>query len=267
MQYPSTKTKIKLGGLTSVNESCCTPYTMFRMLLIVKLKPHTMKKTLFAFVAIILAAIALTSFRPNLAAPKLYPELEAYFKTIDAKQFDKAHINALENLKSNISFSSMDYLDYNIIFYCSENSFRSQVSQVFLQTLCFARKHKKVKAFSAGLIANEIDSKLIIYLSKIGYKISKTDKDGKSAYEVRYSDNANPIILYSKTITDPSLPKKEVAAVIVCDVQVETDCSNLKTEFTPLYMAFPKVIATDSDTKVEEIVNNIATEMLYVTQK
>lgn len=85
--------------------------------------------------------------------------------------------------------------------------------------------------------------------------------------QVRYSNNANPILLYSKTIADPALPKKEVAAVIVCDVQVETDCSKLKTEFTPFYMAFPKVTATDNDNKVEAIVNNIATEMLYVTKK
>lgn len=226
-----------------------------------------MKKIFFAFAAIILAAIALLSFRSYPAAPKLYPELEAYFKAIGATQFDKAHINALENLKSNISFSNMDYPDYNIIFYCTENSFRSQASQVFLQTLCFARKHKRVKAFSAGLRANEINPRLISYLSKIGYKISKSEKEGKAIYEVRFSNNANPLVLFSKTPSHHSLPKNEVASVIVCDVNSESDCSDLKTANSPFYMAFPKVTPVDGDREVEATLKNIAIEMLYVTNK
>ena len=51
--------------------------------------------------------------------------------------FSTEHVQALENLKSNISFSTMDYSDYNVVFYCSENSYRSQASQILLQTLCY----------------------------------------------------------------------------------------------------------------------------------
>jgi len=225
-----------------------------------------MKKAILASVAIVVAVVALTSFKTEVAAPKLYPELESYFKSIDEKNYNKEHLNALENLKSNINFSSMDYPDYNVIFYCTENSFRSQASQVLLQTMCFARKFKKVKAFSAGITASEINPRLISYLSKIGYRITKSEKDGKQVFEVRFSDNASPIILFSKASADASLPEKDIAPVIVCDVKTETDCSNLKTESTPFYMAFPNVTAADSDEKIEEIVKNIAVEVLYITK-
>lgn len=226
-----------------------------------------MKKVIWVFATLIIVAIIFSSFKTKLAAPKLYPELEAYFNSISKKEFPKNHIQTLENLKSNISFSTMDYPDYNVIFYCSENSLRSQASQILLQTLCFSKKFKKVKAFSAGLTSTEVSSVLIAYLTKIGYRVSKTEKDGKTGYEVRFSDNANPVILYSKTVADPSLPKKEVAAIIVCDIIVETDCTNLKTEYTPLHLAFTKINDSDGQDKVEALVKDIASEMLYVTKK
>lgn len=226
-----------------------------------------MKRIIFVFASLITVAITFSSFKSKLAAPKLYPELEAYFHSISNKEFLKNHVQALENLKSNIHFSSMDYSDYNIIFYCSENSLRSQASQILLQTLCFSRKFKKVKAFSAGLTSTEVSPALIAYLTKIGYRISKTQKEGRTAYEVRFSDNANPVTLYSKTVADPSLPKKEVAAIIVCDIKEETDCANLKPEYNPLHLAFTKVNDSDGQDKLEALVKEIASEMLYVTAK
>lgn len=226
-----------------------------------------MKKTIIVLSAVVVALLTLTSFKPVSAPPKLYPELEAYFKSIPKKDFSTEHVQALENLKSNISFSTMDYSDYNVVFYCSENSFRSQASQILLQTLCYSRKFKKVKSFSAGLSSTEVSPGLITYLTKIGYRITKTEKNGKSAYEVRFSDDASPVILYSKTSDDPSLPKKDITSVIVCDIKTETDCAKIKTEFTPFHLAYTKVNDTDGEEKIDALVKDMAAEMLYVTKK
>ena len=210
-----------------------------------------MKKLIF-LCTILLVTIVLTSFKRE-TAPKLYPELEAYFKSVETKEFSKDHQDALENLKSDISSSHLDYADWNMIFYCSENTFRSQASQVFAQTLCYARRHKNMKIFSAGQTRGQIYPKLIEYLSKIGYKITKSEKEGNTLYEVKFTDQADPVILFSKTTADKTLPTKDVISVIVCDVKNETDCATLKTESTrPLNLAFPKVTATDGDDKVEK---------------
>lgn len=226
-----------------------------------------MKKSIIALSAVVVALITLASFKPVSAPSKLYPELETYFKSITKKDFSTEHVQALENLKSNISFSTMDYSDYNVVFYCSENSFRSQASQILLQTLCYSRKFKKVKSFSAGLSSTEVSPGLITYLTKIGYRITKTEKNGKSAYEVRFSDDASPVILYSKKTDDPTLPKKDITAVIVCDIKTETDCANIKTEFTPFHLAYTKVNDNDGEEKIEALVKDMAAEMLYVTKK
>jgi hypothetical protein len=225
-----------------------------------------MKKLLIAFVVLISTAIVSASFTSVSAPAKLYPELENFFKSLDEKKFDPTHLQSLESIKDNINSSTMDYDDWNFIFYCSENSLRSQASQVYIQTLCF-KKFRKIKAWSAGITATEINSKLISVLTKIGYKITKTDREGKSVYEVRFSDKADPIILYSKTIADKSLPKKDIISIIVCDVANEIDCASLKTETTPLNLPFQRVSLSDSDDKIEATIKSIATEMLYVTRK
>ena len=161
----------------------------------------------------------------------------------------------------------MDHENWNLIFYCSENTFRSQAAQVFAQTLCNANKFRRMKFFSAGLTSGEINPALIEYFSKIGYKLKKTEKAGKVEYELKFSDKSDPILLYSKTIEDPTLPKKIVTSVIVCDIKKETDCSNLQTETNPVSLAFEKVLPGDNSKKVESTLRSIAAEMLFVTKK
>lgn len=225
-----------------------------------------MKKLIPALAVLIATAFAITSFKPTESAPKLYPELEAWFKSINKKDLTKEHVGTLDNLKYDIYLSHLDVGYWNLVFYCSENTFRSQASEVFAQTLCYAKKHKQIKVFSAGLKSGEISAKLIEYLTKIGYRITKTEKDGKTMYEVRFSDKADPIILFSKTTTDKSLPVKDVRPVIVCDIKTEADCAALKTEST-LNLAFKKVSESDNDEKIQSTLKTIAAEMLYVTNR
>lgn len=226
-----------------------------------------MKRTIPVIAVVIAAVIALVSFKPVELAPRLYPELEAYFKTVNVKEFNKEHVGTLENLKYDIYLSHLDKGNWNVIFYCSENTFRSQASEVFAQTLCYAKKHKQIRVFSAGVSSGEISTKLIEYLSKIGYRITKTEKEGKAIYEVRFSDKADPIVLFSKTTTDISLPTKDVRSVIVCDIKAEAECAAIKTQSVPLNLAFKKVNETDDTEKIQSTLKNIAAEMLYVTGK
>ena len=58
-----------------------------------------MKKTIFVLAALLAVAITFTSFKSESAAPKLYPELEAYLKSVETKEFNKEHLGTLDNLK------------------------------------------------------------------------------------------------------------------------------------------------------------------------
>ena len=226
-----------------------------------------MKKLLLVFVTMVVVTVTGTSFRSPEMPPKLYPELESYFNSISKDEYIKSHYGSLEQIKLDISYSSLDYGYWNIVFYCSENTFRSQASQVFAQTLCYARNHKKMKIYSAGLTSGEVNTKLIDYLKKIGYKVTESQKDGKTHYEVKFSDKADPIILYSKTTADKSIPVQDLTSVIVCDIEKETECAELKTESRAVHLPFEKVTFPDEPAKMEATLKNIASEMLYVTSK
>lgn len=199
-----------------------------------------MKRIILATAFLIALSAIVSSFKPVTTAPKIYPEIEAYFKSIEGQNLTSEHRKALEIIKSDIFSSRLDYEDWNLVFYCSENSFRSQASQVFAQTLCYFNKHRKMKIFSAGLTSKEIDLKLISYLVKIGYKITKENHGGKLIYSVRYSDNADPILLFSKTVEDKSLPTKDATSVIVCSPQIESDCKGIEMASNALNLPFPK---------------------------
>lgn len=225
-----------------------------------------MKKRIL-LLSVLLTGMVLSSFQP-IAAPRPYPELEAYFKAIDVKQLDKSHLEALENIRENVNISNMDYEDWNVVFHCTENAFRSQASQVFLQTLCYAKRFKRINSFSAGKTSTEVSPMLIAYLSKIGYRITSADKNGVVVYEVKFSDDAEPVILFSKTTTDKSLPAKDVISVIVCNSKKEIDCKDIQTASALSFqLPFEKIVEADAEGKAHQTLKNIATEMLYVTKK
>ncbi|GEP98521.1 low molecular weight phosphatase family protein [Chitinophaga cymbidii] len=226
-----------------------------------------MKKPISVFALLITAAVILSSFYSEPAAPRLYPELQKYFASLNIKENDKAHIQSLESIKSSVFSSSLENADWNVVFYCSENSFRSQASQVFLQTLSFANRHKNVKAHSAGKSATVVDARLIGYLSAIGYKVESKERKGGTAYEVRFSDQADPIFLYSKEASDKSLPAADVTSIIVCDSQKESECKDFQTTSLHFDLPFEKVTEADNTQKTEKVLKSIATEMAYITNK
>lgn len=226
-----------------------------------------MKKATLLLTSLIAFCIALTSFKTEAPAATLYPKLDAYFSSLDMNSVDKDHLAALGKIKEDIKSSSLYFDETNLVFYCSENSFRSQASEVFMETLCAVKKRKKVKVYSTGVTVTEVNPKLINYLTEIGYKVSKISQADRTVYEVRFSDKNDPIVLYSKNATDKSLPSKNVTPIIVCDAQKEVECKNIKTETTPINLPFQKVLADDNDEKIRSTIKSIATEMLYVTNK
>lgn len=227
-----------------------------------------MKKTIILLFSL-LTFLVLCAFSFKASNPPLtmYPELEAFFSLIETNQVDNTRLSALQKIKEDISSSNQYFDETNLVFYCSENSFRSQASQVFAQTLCAVNKRRKVKVFSTGVVATEVDPRLISYLKKIGYKVSSTMKEGKTTYELKYNDRSDPIILFSKEPTDKTLPKSNITSIIVCDMQTETECKHLQTATSPVKLPFVKITKEDPDAKIESTIRNIATEMAYVTKK
>lgn len=226
-----------------------------------------MKTYISAITFLFLVGLSMSSFKKQPSKQRIYPEIQAFFKSLNVTKYDKQHFETLENIKYHINTSNLDTEDWNIIFYCSENTFRSQAAQIFAQTLCYANKLKKVKIYSAGYTTGEINPTLISFLKKVGYKVSEEAENTHNVYKIRYSDDADPIILFSKTLTDQSLPVKDITSVIVCDTLKEQNCSKLQTATYRFNLPFEKLKDTDSDELIGATLTSIATEMVYVTTK
>jgi len=226
-----------------------------------------MKPKLLFILLIASVFCAIVSFKPEPNAPKLYPELEAYFRGLNTKKIDGAKASSLNTIRENINYSDMDFTAWNCVFLCTENTFRSQASQVLLETLCYAKRHRNTRVHSAGVISGEINLKLIAYLIKIGYRISTKEGSAKNIYEVRYSDNSQPIILYSKNIEDKSLPKNDITSIVVCNRAIEMTCKNLQPIGVSVELPFENVSTEDSEEKVASTVDSIAVSMQYATER
>lgn len=210
-----------------------------------------------------LILFAVWAFKPH-APAKIYPEIEAYFKSLDTKPLEVKHANTLINLQHSVNGSRMDYIDWNYIFYCEANSTKSQAAQVFLHTLAYAGKFKKVKIYSAGATKGMVDQHLIVGLTRIGYKVNKSSRKDEVAYEVRFSDKADPVILFAKDARDKSLPVSNVTSIVLCDTTTGKSCSEILTPSTPFYL--PLSTPTESKDK-DSILKEIAGAMVYVTKK
>ncbi|UPK72468.1 hypothetical protein [Chitinophaga filiformis] len=198
-------------------------------------------------------------------APKLYPELVKYFASVKNNSINKNDKEALDILKGALALASMDSKDLNFIFLCKDNSFRSQVAQIFLETLSTTKKVKRVKSLSAGEASGEIDARLIDFLNKIGYKVSKTTVNNKVGYEVKYSDEAPAILIYGKDMNDPALNVKETYPIAVDpadfahweEVKFSYPLSKLEVD------GFKDLASADIDTAM----GSIAACMVYLTDK
>ncbi|PZR29134.1 MAG: hypothetical protein DI535_03730 [Citrobacter freundii] len=225
-----------------------------------------MKKLLLLAMIIGLTFIV-TSFQTHDPTPRLYPKLETYFNSVKSEWIDTKHWQSLENLRYTLATSQLSHEGWNLIFYCSENTFRSQVSEVFAETLSYRKKLKRLGIHSAGLQTGEISEKMIHYLKQVGYRIEAKMQNGSRVYEVRYADDAAPIILFSKIASDPSLPTKNISSVVVCDTITENNCKALTTVSSPYFLGFKKAVDTDEESKITTLVNQIAAEMVYITKK
>lgn len=213
---------------------------------------------------ILLVAISATAFPKMPPTAKLYPALTKYFNSLSPTRIDKSNISTLDVLRNSALYSSINPKETQFIFLCPDNSLRSQAAQVFLTTLSTSKKLRKLKVYSAGQSAGEVDTSLIGYLNKIGYKTSKTTIEGKTAYEVKYSDDAPAITLFAKTCDNAIIPLKETIPVSMCSLDAASwQQWKFGYPVSKLPLEDPKTIK--SQVAMEEEIDMIANYMTYIT--
>src|SRR5690606_9595786 len=85
-------------------------------------------------------------------------------------------------------------------FICTHNSRRSQFSQIWAKTLA-DRMGVKISSFSGGVEVTAFNERAIDSIERAGFKISREGSSNPKIM-VRYSDEANPVLAFSKLFDD-----------------------------------------------------------------
>ncbi|MEM1407214.1 MAG: protein-tyrosine-phosphatase [Bacteroidota bacterium] len=174
----------------------------------------------------------------------------------------KAVLNALiDYIQSGVKSGK----EVNLNFICTHNSRRSQFSQIWAQVAAYYYG-VEINSFSGGVEVTEFNPRAVASVTRFGFKVEK-DGDVNPRYAVRYSEDAQPLLCFSKTFDDPSNPKENFAAVMTCS-HADENCPFIAGAEARIPVRYddPKMFDdTDAESsKYDERSLQIAAEMFYV---
>jgi len=163
-----------------------------------------------------------------------------------------------------------DRHDININFICTHNSRRSHLSQVWAQVASAHFNIPNVHCYSGGTEETALFPKVAETLTEQGFNIFKIADTNNPVYAIKYSDNALPIIGFSKKYDNPFNPVSAFTAIMTCS-QADGGCPFIAgaEKRIPVTYEYPKKSDnTPEQSKVyAERSLQIATEMFYVFSK
>lgn len=155
----------------------------------------------------------------------------------------------------------------NINFICTHNSRRSHLSQIWAQVAAAHFQIPNVYCYSGGTEETTLFPKVAETLTNQGFSIFKIADTLNPIYAIKYSDNAVPVIGFSKKYNSPFNPISAFAAVMTCS-QADGGCPFIAgaEKRIPITFEDPKIsdnTAEQSKVYAERSLQ-IATEMFYV---
>lgn len=155
----------------------------------------------------------------------------------------------------------------DITFICTHNSRRSHLAQLWAQVAANYYNIPSVNCYSGGSEVTAIFPKIIDTLLDQGFEILKIGACQNPIYAIKYSENMQPIIAFSKQYDNRFNPVSAFLAILTCN-QADGDCPYIAgAELrVPITYEDPKI---SDDTPHQTIIYaarslEIATEMLYV---
>lgn len=195
----------------------------------------------------------------------LHPTLATTIARLDNSSLPDERKALLEPLVAYIKAKLEQGKPVNLNFICTHNSRRSQFTQVWAQVAAYYYGIE-IHAYSGGVEVTACNERTIASLKRAGFQISAEGAENPK-YQVSYTSEKSPLVLFSKLYDDSINPTSEFAAVMTCD-HADANCPFIPgTEArVPLLYEDPKAF---DDTELEaekydERSLQIATELFYV---
>lgn len=145
---------------------------------------------------------------------KLYPELAQLVKELRA-QAAEIPVKRQEKLRYLATYAAQ-HQPANLNFICTHNSRRSHLGMIWAAVAGHLSGREDVATFSGGTEATALNHRMVEALSRAGFRVHNPGGENPR-YEVRYAENAPPLICFSKRYNDPANPVADFLAVMTCD--------------------------------------------------
>lgn len=157
--------------------------------------------------------------------------------------------------------------DINLNFICTHNSRRSHLAQVWAQVASAYFNIPNVHCYSGGTEETALFPKVSETLTNQGFNIFKIEESNNPVYAIKYSDNALPIIGFSKKYDSPFNPTSAFAAIMTCS-QADGGCPFIAGAEKRIPVTFEDPKISDGSPEQAQVYAErslqIAQEMFYV---
>lgn len=197
----------------------------------------------------------------------IFQEIETVIKSLNTDVISQERKEILQPLVDYIQDKVSNKQAIRINFICTHNSRRSHLSQVWAQTLAKYFNIENIFCYSGGTENTALFPMVAETLTNSGFNIETISQGDNPIYSIKYSDNAHPIIGFSKKLDATFNPKSGFAAVMTCS-QADGGCPFISGAEKRIPITFDDPKAFDNTPQQAEKYNErslqIASEMLYV---
>ena len=154
----------------------------------------------------------------------------------------------------------------DLTFICTHNSRRSHLAQLWAAVAAAQHGLKHVTTYSGGTEATAFNPRAVAALERLGFEIEKGPEADNPRYQVRFAEDQDPLVCFSKVYSSPPNPSSDYCAVMVCG-HADESCPTVTGATLRIAITYedPKV-ADDTPAEAErydERCAQIAREMLY----
>lgn len=150
-------------------------------------------------------------------------KLSNYIKAILTQNISEERKVILQPLIDFIQKKVVNKESIAINFICTHNSRRSHLAQIWAQTASAYFEIPDVDCYSGGTETTAIFPEIAETLIDAGFHIWKLHESENPIYSIKYTENAQPIIGFSKKFDDTFNPENGFAAVMTCS-QADGGC-------------------------------------------
>ncbi|MDP2058882.1 MAG: protein-tyrosine-phosphatase [Flavobacteriaceae bacterium] len=196
----------------------------------------------------------------------LMVDLQSFIKNISKIKPSKHRSESLQILVDYIQHKIDRKLPVNLHFICTHNSRRSQLAQIWAQTMaCYFGL--EIRCFSGGVEATAFNERAVKTLVRAGFQVQKNEHPDNPIYQIFYVKGKSPLLAFSKLVDDPINPVFDFAAIMTCAHADENCPVVLGAEMRiPIRYDDPKSFdnTPEESLKYDERSTQIASEMYWV---